>query len=120
MTQIKEASTNFENKTSLAKKCTGIYAFNIIGGQWSLAICCYLAENTLRFGELRKLLPNISERMLTLHLRKLEDNKLLIRTIYPEVPPRVDYQLTESGRALIPILQSLKAWGITHQEAIVK
>jgi DNA-binding HxlR family transcriptional regulator len=54
--------------------------------------------------------------MLTLHLRKLEENKLLIRTVYPEVPPRVDYKLTESGRELIPILQSLKTWGIKHQK----
>ncbi len=116
MTTIKESSTNFENKTSLSKKCTGIYAFNIIGGQWSLAICCYLDDKTLRFGELKKLLPNITERMLTLHLRKLEENKLLTRTVYPEVPPRVDYKLTESGRELLPILQSLKAWGIKHQK----
>lgn len=95
-----------------------IYAFNIIGGQWSLAICCYLDNKTLRFGELKKLLPNITERMLTLHLRKLEENKLVIRTVYPEVPPRVDYQLTESGRELIPILQSLKSWGINHQSSL--
>jgi len=118
MSKIKETSTNYENKTRLLKKCTGIYAFNIIGGQWTLAICCYLGKETLRFGELKKLLPNITERMLTLHLKKLEENKLLIRTVYPVVPPRVEYHLTQSGKALIPILQSLESWGILHQNAI--
>jgi len=118
MSSVKETSTNFENKTSLSKKCTGIYAFNIIGGQWSLAICCYLADKTLRFGELKKLLPNITERMLTLNLRRLEDNKLLIRTVYAEVPPRVDYRLTDAGKELIPILINLEKWGINHQKAM--
>ncbi len=118
MSDIKESSTNFENKSALSKKCTGIYAFNIIGGQWSLAICCYLEDKTLRFGELKKLLPNITERMLTLHLRKLEENQLVIRTVYAEVPPRVDYKLTDSGKDLLPILQSLKTWGVNHQLTI--
>lgn len=119
MSDIKETSTHFENKSVLSKKCTGIYAFNIIGGQWTLAICCYLEDKTLRFGELKKLLPNITERMLTLHLRKMEENKLVIRTVYPEVPPRVDYKLTDSGKELIPILKTLRNWGVKHQSVIV-
>jgi len=118
MSKIKETSTNFENKRTLSNTCTGIYAFNIIGGQWSLAICCYLDEKTLRFNELRKLLPNATERMLALHLKKLEENRLVIRTVYPEVPLRVEYKLTESGRDLLPILASLKAWGINHQKSM--
>ena len=76
MTKIKETSTNFANKKALADECPEIYASNIIGGQWALAICCYLINGKMRFGELRKKLQNITERMLTLQLRRLEEDIL--------------------------------------------
>ncbi|MDM8176265.1 MULTISPECIES: winged helix-turn-helix transcriptional regulator [Olivibacter] len=115
MTKIKESSTNFENKQALSSECMEVYAANLIGGQWTLAICCYLINGKLRFGELKKKLPNITERMLTLQLRKLEENKLVKRTVYAEVPPRVEYELTESGQRLKPILGMLEKWGKEHQ-----
>lgn len=118
MTKIKETSTNFANKKALADVCLEIYASNVIGGQWSLAICCYLINGKLRFGELRKCLPNITERMLTLQLRKLEEDKILTRTVFAEVPPRVEYELTEIGYKLKPIIKELEKWGKEHKEIL--
>lgn len=115
MTKIKESSTNHENKQLLNAECLEVYAASLIGGQWTLAICCYLINGKLRFGELKKKLPSITERMLTLQLRKLEENKLVSRTVYAEVPPRVEYELTESGKQLKPILKLLEEWGRNHQ-----
>lgn len=116
MTKIKENSTHFANKKALADECPEVYASNIIGGQWCLAICCYLINGKLRFGELRKKLPNITERMLTLQLRKLEENKIITRTVYAEVPPRVEYELTPIGHQLKPIIEELEKWGKEHKE----
>jgi len=116
MTKIKETSTNFANKKALADECPELYASHIIGGQWSLAICCYLINGKMRFGELRKKIPTITERMLTLQLRKLEDNKIVTRTVFAEVPPRVEYELTSIGYKLQPIIETLEKWGNEHKE----
>ncbi len=115
MSKIKESSTNFANKQALANECLEVYAANIIGGQWTLAICCYLTDGKLRFGELKKCLPNITERMLTLQLRKLEENRIVKRTVYAEVPPRVEYELTAIGYKLKPIIKELEKWGKKHK-----
>jgi len=117
MTKIKETSTHFENKNSLADECAEVYASGIIGGQWSLAICCYLLNGKLRFGELKKCLPKITDRMLTLHLRNLETHKIVKRTVYAEVPPRVEYELTPVGYQLRSIITELGKWGMLHKEA---
>lgn len=115
MSKIKETSTNYANKKALADECLEVYAANIIGGQWALVICSWLVNGKLRFGELKKLLPNITERMLTLQLRKLEDNKVVKRTVYPEVPARVEYELTPIGYELKPIIKHLEKWGEKHK-----
>ena len=116
MTKVKETSTNFSNKQALAEECPEAYAVNIIGGQWSLVICSWLLSGKLRFGELKKKLPNITERMLTLQLRKLEQHKLVKRTVYAEVPPRVDYELTPIGKELEPIISQMTHWGERHKK----
>lgn len=116
MTKVKETSTNFSNKQALAEECPEAYAVNIIGGQWSLVICSWLLSGKLRFGELKKKLPNITERMLTLQLRKLEQHKLVKRTVYAEVPPRVDYELTPIGKELAPIISQMTHWGERHKK----
>ncbi|MCW3467047.1 winged helix-turn-helix transcriptional regulator [Chitinophaga nivalis] len=118
MSKIKESSTNFANKQILGTVCAEIYAASLIGGQWTLAICCHLANGKLRFGELKELIPNITERMLTLQLRKMEADKLVTRTVYPTVPLRVEYELTDSGQALRPIIKQLAAWGQEHRNKI--
>ncbi|MHA7944898.1 winged helix-turn-helix transcriptional regulator [Formosa sp. 3Alg 14/1] len=116
MTKIKVTSTNFANKQALSNECLEVYATNIVGGQWSLPICYALLSGKLRFGELKKLFPNITERMLTLQLRKLEKNKVLTRTIYAEVPPRVEYELTKIGFELKPIIKELEKWAKKHKD----
>jgi DNA-binding HxlR family transcriptional regulator len=115
MSKIKETSTNFSNKQALADECSEAYAANIIGGQWALVICSWLGNGKLRFGELKKKLPNITERMLTLQLRKLEENKIVKRTVYAEVPSRVEYELTPIGCELMPIIKQLEEWGQKHK-----
>ncbi|MGO1243853.1 MAG: winged helix-turn-helix transcriptional regulator [Sphingobacterium sp.] len=118
MSKIKETSTNFENKKILAEECSEVYAANILGGQWSLVICSWLLNGRMRFGELKKFIPNITERMLTLQLRKLELNKIITRTIYAQVPPRVEYELTEIGYELGPIIRQMERWGEKHKRLL--
>ena len=118
MSKIKETSTNFANKKALAAECLEVYAAGIIGGQWTLAICCYLINGKLRFGELKKCLPTITERMLTLQLRKLEENNIVKRTVYAEVPPRVEYELTAIGYRLNAIISELEKWGRAHKKTM--
>ncbi len=116
MTKRKEASTNNENKKYLDGKCPEVYASNIIGGQWTLAICCYLINGKLRFSEIKEYLPKITDRMLTLELRKLEENGLVKRTIIADVPTRVEYELTPIGQELDPIIKELGIWGEKHKK----
>jgi DNA-binding HxlR family transcriptional regulator len=115
MTEIKKTSTNYANKQALADECPEVYAANILGGQWALVICSWLINGKLRFGELKKRLPNISERMLTLQLRRLEEDKIVKRTVYAEVPPKVEYELTEIGYELNPVIKQLEMWGSKHK-----
>lgn len=115
MSKIKETSTHYANKQALADECPEAYATHILGGQWTLVICSWLFNGKLRFGELKKHLPNISERMLTLELRKLERNGIIKRTVYAEVPPRVEYELTTIGYELKPVLKQLESWGEKHK-----
>jgi len=115
MTVIKKTSTNYSNKIALADECPEVRAAHILGGQWGLVICSWLANGKLRFSELSKRIPNITDRMLTLQLRKLEENKILKRTVFAQVPPKVEYELTEIGYELIPILKQLEIWGSKHK-----
>jgi DNA-binding HxlR family transcriptional regulator len=88
-------------------------ALEVIGGKWKPLILWALGDNVMRFGELQKGLPGVNAKMLTKQLRELEQDGVITRKIYPEVPPRVEYSITEFGRTLIPILQALCTWG-TH------
>jgi DNA-binding HxlR family transcriptional regulator len=81
-----------------------------IGGKWKLSILYQLFQGTKRYGELRRLVPNATERMLTLQLRELEAAGIVLRTVYPEVPPKVEYSLTELGLSLEPVLQTMLDW----------
>lgn len=84
---------------------------DIVCGKWTMLIIRDLAEGTSRFCELERSLEGISPRTLSLRLRALEEEGVLARRTYPEVPPRVDYALTEKGRALVPIVESMRAYG---------
>src|SRR5581483_10073500 len=103
MAKRKPTSTNTMNRETLVGFCGMIYAIDILGGRWKLLILYKLEGKTLRFSDLKKGLSNITDRMLTLHLQELEKHGLVVRTVYAEVPPRVEYQLSESARQLAPI-----------------
>jgi DNA-binding HxlR family transcriptional regulator len=117
MAARKLSSTNNRNRAVLGDFCGINYALNVLGGRWKLLILHKLEPQTLRFSALKKILPHITDRMLTLQLRELEQDGLLSRTVFAEVPPRVEYALTASGRALAPTWQSLEAWGNAHRQA---
>ena len=89
-------------------------AIKVIGGKWKLVALAHLSGGSRRFNELRGLMPNTTPRMLTITLRELERDGLVTRTAYSEIPPRVEYALTHEGRALIPTLETLRAWSAAH------
>jgi DNA-binding HxlR family transcriptional regulator len=86
-------------------------AVEIIGSKWNLIIIWRLREGSLRFTELQKSIGDVNSKTITKHLRILEKYKVITRTVYPEVPPRVEYNLTETGKAFIPILLTISEWG---------
>lgn len=87
---------------------------DLIGGKWNSLILWHLGDNTLRFSELKRLLPKVTQKMLTQQLRKLEQAGLVKRLIYTQVPPKVEYSLTDAGKTLLPILNALYQWGIGY------
>jgi DNA-binding HxlR family transcriptional regulator len=92
---------------------------SVIEGHWKLPILFRLLDGTRRFGELRKHLPAATQRMLTLHLRELERDGLIHREVYREVPPKVEYSLTEMGRSLEPLLRFMSEWGHANRALMV-
>lgn len=84
---------------------------SVIGGRWKPVLVCHLLAGRKRFGELRRLVPNATERMITLQLRELEADGVIARHVYAEVPPRVEYEITEFGRTLENILRLMMDWG---------
>ncbi|STO31522.1 HTH-type transcriptional activator hxlR [Fusobacterium necrogenes] len=92
---------------------------DIIGGKWKPIILYYINTNKVaRHSDLKRFIPSINERMLTRQLRELEEDELINRKVYPVVPPKVEYSLTEKGQELIPILESLVKWGAKYAESI--
>jgi DNA-binding HxlR family transcriptional regulator len=91
---------------------------NRVGDKWSIYIVGYLRDGPLRFNELRRSIEGISQRMLTLTLRGLERDGLVTRTIFPTIPPRVDYELTDLGRTLLEPVLAISQWAECHREEI--
>ena len=89
-------------------------ALDVIGGKWKPLILWALGDEVMRFGELQKALPGVNTKMLTKQLRELEEDGVIRRKIYPEVPPRVEYTITDFGKTLIPILEALCNWGAEY------
>ncbi|EPY07517.1 putative MarD family transcriptional regulator [Paenibacillus alvei TS-15] len=86
----------------------------VLGGKWKCVILCHLTHGKKRTSELKRLMPNITQKMLTQQLRELEEDGVINRIVYNQVPPRVEYELSEYGRSLEGILSSLCAWGEKH------
>lgn len=91
----------------------------LIGNKWKLLIIRNLLASTSRFGELKNGVPGISQKVLTDNLRALEADGLVIRTVFPEVPPRVEYSLSDLGNTLRPLFKSMEEWGNTYKELII-
>lgn len=93
-------------------RCFFEVTLDIIGGKWKPVILYHLGSlEVLRYAELRRMIPKITERMLTKQLRELEMDGLVNRKVYPQVPPKVEYRLTKEGKTLMPVLVELKNWG---------
>lgn len=100
-----------EGKKIKQATCEIEVAFGVIGGKWKPMIIWFLCElGTLRFGQLHHLIPDITHKILTKQLRELEENDLIIRKIYSEVPPRVEYTITDKGNEVLPILDMMCDW----------
>ncbi|MGP7816563.1 winged helix-turn-helix transcriptional regulator [Niallia sp. 01092] len=93
---------------------------DVIGGKWKGVILFYLIEGKKRFNELRNLMPGVTQRMLTLQLRELEKDGVIQRKVYPEVPPKVEYSLTEFGKTLEPIILLMRDWGENYKKSVKK
>lgn len=92
--------------------CSVEEAMRLLGGRWRLLLVSYLLEGPKRFNELRRDVPAISQRMLTLDLRALEEAGLIQRTVYPTVPVKVEYALTEDGRRMEPVVAVMQEFGL--------
>ena len=115
MTKIKDSSSHHENKNQLESNCAEIYAINLLRGQWVLSICYHLRGKKLRFSDLKDRIGQISDRMLTLQLKAMEKNRLIERHVFAEVPPRVEYSLSEIAQKMLPVLDELENWGKLHK-----
>ncbi len=93
-----------ENKAHLQFKTV----VEIVGSKWNLFIIWNLKDQTLRFTELQKSMGDVNSKTITKHLRELENNKIIKRVVYPEVPPRVEYSLTEKGKAFLPVFDAIR------------
>lgn len=119
MAARKKNSTYSRNEKNVIE-CDLTYAVSRIGGRWKLQILSELENGKQRFGDLRKKFSFVTERMLTLQLRALEQDGLVKRTVYAEVPPRVEYTLTEMAIELGPLLKQLSDWGARHRDLLQK
>ena len=108
------------NEDSKVDKCPVETALDVLAGKWKILILWYLKNETKRFNELQKLLPRTTQKMLIQKLRELEEDGIIHREVYPVVPPKVEYSLTEYGETLKPIVKQLYLWGEIHKKRVSK
>ena len=110
-------TNNSADKPNAAEYVCGVsVTLELIGGKWKGVILWHLCHKTLRFIQLKRRLPKVTQKMLTQQLRELEKDGLINRKVYPEVPPKVEYSLTKPGETLKPILESMCHWGIHYHD----
>ncbi len=97
--------------------CALDVTMHYIGGKWKAVVLWYLRKGKKRFKELKELIPDITDKMLSIQLKALEEDKIIKRTVYPEVPPRVEYEITEEGKSIIPLIEAIAHWGRTKAES---
>ena len=103
-----------------AGNCPVATTLAVVGGKWKTVILYHLNEGVHRFAELKRLLPGISQKVLTQQLRELERTGIILRRVYAQVPPKVEYSLTAYGQTLRPVLQALGSWGAEHERRTVR
>ncbi|GFZ76550.1 putative HTH-type transcriptional regulator YybR [Paenibacillus marchantiophytorum] len=96
--------------------CPVEYTLDVIGGKWKGVLLYHLIGGTKRFNEFKRICPTITQRMLTLQLRELEEDGVVHREVYHQVPPKVEYSLTEFGQTLVPIILLMKEWGTSYKK----
>lgn len=107
-----EKCTNGGNSLFMNSEAAPVHVYiAVIGGKWKPEILWHLRSGPKRFGELQRLIEGITQVTLTKNLRELEEDNIVIRTVYPEIPPRVDYRLTEFGTTVFPVLDAISSWG---------
>lgn len=113
--------TEIKDRINLKEiNCEKELTLAVIGGKWKLIILWHLGlEGTKRFGELKRKIPHISQKMLTNQLRELEEDQLIVREVYAEVPLKVEYSLSEYGQSLMPVLRMMYDWGKNYGENVV-
>ena len=109
-------NTNIDKK--LLPACPVETTLTLIGDKWKFLILRDLMNGTMRFGELKKSIGSVSQKVLTAQLRDMEKSGLVNRTVYAEVPPKVEYSLTETGKSLEPILNAMKNWGEDYKSSL--
>jgi len=107
----KTSSTNHLNETELTAICPMHNVMKILGGRWKIPLLYFIHQDHNRFGLLQKKMPFITTKMLSQQLKELEKDEMLIRKIFPEMPPRVEYSLTPKGLSILPVLEDLYDWG---------
>jgi len=95
-------------------RCPVEVTMGMISGKWKSLILWHLHEGPIRYKALERIVPGVSQKMLTQQLKEMEDDGFLVRTVYPEVPPRVEYELTDLGHSVYPILEQMQAWAISN------
>ncbi|SMB85086.1 transcriptional regulator, HxlR family [Hymenobacter roseosalivarius DSM 11622] len=109
--QQAEAEWQGTTPTNTLNLCPVRTTMNVLGGKWKLLILSYLLHGPRRYGELRRAIPEITEKMLIQELRELELDGILTRTVFQQVPPKVEYHLTQQGQLIQPLLDALRQWG---------
>ncbi|GEP95822.1 winged helix-turn-helix transcriptional regulator [Chitinophaga cymbidii] len=107
----KERSTNAMNEAAIVRGCGMAYTLSVLGGRWKPAILFRLLQGRMRYSELLRAVEGVSERMLVAQLREMEADGLVRRIVYAEVPPRVEYELTEKGMSAEQVIESMSDWG---------
>ena len=100
------------------EQCPIELGLNILSGKWKLKILWHISKGTVRFNELQRLLGDITTKTLSQQLRELEEQRIVLRNVFPEVPPRVEYSLTALGKSLIPVIGTMIEWAISNFETI--
>ncbi len=117
---IEEINTlSKEEFEKIFEACPITYTMNVIGGKWKPIILSRIEMGINRFGQMQRSIPTISKQMLTAQLRELEESNLIHRKVFAEVPPRVEYTVSENGKTVLPILESMAIWGKSQQSSVL-